>query len=38
MLTISEEMNNATTMNESVLAELSDRLWDMGNLSEIQKK
>lgn len=38
MLTISEAIGNATNINESVLAGLSDRLWTMGNLSEIQKK
>lgn len=38
MLTISESIGNAANINESVLAELSDRLWTMGNLSKIQEK
>lgn len=38
MLTISEAIGNVTNINESILVELSDRLWMMGNLSEIQEK
>lgn len=38
MLTISEATGNITNMNQSILVELSDRLWAMGNLSEIQEK
>lgn len=37
MLTINEAIGNATNINESVLLKLSDRLWTMGNLSEIQE-
>ena len=38
MLSISKMIGTATNINESVLAELSDRLWAMGDLSEIQNK
>lgn len=37
MLTINEAIGNATNINDSVLLKLSDRLWTMGNLSEIQE-
>lgn len=38
MLTISEALKNETNINESVLTEISDILWEMGNLTEIQKE
>lgn len=38
MLSISEVIGTATNINESVLVGLSDRLWAMGDLSEIQRK
>lgn len=38
ILTIDKATGHATTINKYVLAELSDRLWKMGSLSEIQKK
>lgn len=38
MLSISKVIGTASNINESVLAELSDRLWAMGDLSEIQRK
>lgn len=38
MLSISEVIGTATNINKSVLVELSERLWAMGDLSEIQRK